>query len=111
MRVCGFNLIIFFVSISISSANLPLGTRCRLKNGSTGICVKIAECQSIQDQINSGTIKLNPPTICSQTQRTVCCPIQATVVKEAIATPSTTQAPTRISERSNSNKFFFTSTQ
>lgn len=94
------NFLLVLIFFNAAYADLPLGTRCRLKDSSLGICVSLAECKPVMDQVKSGTIRANPPTICSSTERTVCCPVG---IKST--TTTTTAAPVperlmRISERS-----------
>jgi hypothetical protein len=92
---------VFFV---YSRADLAIGTRCLLQDYSRGICVNIKTCALVMEQIRSGNeTKLS---ICSRTEKTVCCPFQqqGVVRPAALTTESTTIRPRsnlkRISEQS-----------
>lgn len=61
---------------NLVSADLPPNSRCRLVDNTPGLCIQIRKCKPVMDLINAGTIYSNPPTICSQEDQSVCCPIQ-----------------------------------
>lgn len=61
---------------NLASADLPPNSRCRLVDNTPGLCIQIRKCKPVMDSINAGTIYSNPPTICSQEDQSVCCPIQ-----------------------------------
>lgn len=96
-------IIIFALIIRLTIADLQEGARCVLRDGTTlGTCVKTFNCAFIVHQIHSGAIRLNPPTICSQSERTVCCPfapIRAPIIDNELNT-TILSPPQRISERS-----------
>lgn len=99
MRVSFKIVILIFIYCDIGTADLILGQRCRLKDNILGICLKISDCKPVMDVVRSGQIRSNPPTVCSQTQRTVCCPVD--VLKTSTTTSTTTtERPQRISEKS-----------
>jgi hypothetical protein len=91
-----------FLTQNILAQNLPEGSPCTLKDGVTrSICKKALECSTVLRQMHSGTLRTNPPVVCSATERTVCCPdfqLPAPVPVKQIV--STTSRPLRISERS-----------
>jgi hypothetical protein len=53
-----------------------VGSQCSTKSNEKGICVHIRNCPSIFDLFQRGKIKENRPKICSNTERSVCCPIE-----------------------------------
>jgi hypothetical protein len=80
---------VFFVH---SRADLAVGTRCLLQDYSRGVCKNIRSCAVVMEQIKSGSqIALS---ICSQAERTVCCPFESPVrvVPPADAEPQRTTA-------------------
>lgn len=96
-------ILIIFVFYKITAQNIPEGAQCRLRDGTAiGICTKTLECPSVVRQLQSGAIRTNPPTICSTTDRTVCCPNQQQQqqLTSINKSPVTSPRPVRISERS-----------
>ncbi|KAL7042207.1 hypothetical protein ACKWTF_001067 [Chironomus riparius] len=91
-------IIITIIYCETVTADLILGQRCRQKDNTLGICLKINDCKPVMDIIRSGQIRSNPPTVCSQTARTVCCPVAVpTTITSTSST--TTNHPMRISEK------------
>ena len=101
MRVNFKIVILIFIYCEIATADLILGQRCRLKDNTLGICLKINDCKPVMDVVRAGQIRSNPPTVCSQTARTVCCPVDASKTSTTTSTTTTTtERPQRISEKS-----------
>lgn len=74
-------VIILSILICDVSAHLPKYARCRLRDG-TGLCALVEECQPILDLISRGAHRTSPPLICSQTEKTVCCPESGLIRKK-----------------------------
>ena len=99
MSVCCFKIVILiFIYCYTGTADLILGQRCRLKD-TIGICLKINDCKPVMETVRAGQIRSNPPIVCSQTERTVCCPVAAPTTSSSTST-TTTERPQRISEKS-----------
>jgi hypothetical protein len=94
-------LILLLCIYATTEGNLPLGTRCLLRDNSTGICAQITNCEYVMEQVRLKTVKLDPPLVCSQSDRSVCCPIQSRI---KVTTSTTTARPMRISEKSKLKK-------
>lgn len=101
MRTSSFKLVILiFIYCHTGTTDLILGQRCRFKDNSLGICLKINDCKPVMDIVRTKQIRSNPPTVCSQTERTVCCPISLSTSTSTTTSTTTTELPMRISEKS-----------
>jgi hypothetical protein len=107
------SLLIVCVVFVRSRADLAVGTRCLLSDSSSGLCVNVRNCSVVMEQIKSGSeIALS---MCSQAERTVCCPFESPVGIDAavaadvkiarLVTPLelTVKSKKRISEQSEKN--------
>ncbi|XP_070509411.1 venom protease-like [Chironomus tepperi] len=88
-----FFLILFCFNFSYSS-DLSVGDSCTLKSGASGTCQEWKECSIIRDLWKRRAISRAHVTICSQPQRTVCCPfsLDDETTTERTTTTTTTQA-------------------
>lgn len=95
-------LLLFFVIQSFANSNLPNGSPCYLKNGTSGICVEISGCPSIRNLLSKGVISRIHVTVCNKSKRFLCCPLPPPE-EETTIKPVFTNAiqKNRISERSN----------
>lgn len=73
-----------------------LFTAC-IVSGAQGECKLLTDCPVA---LNEFTKLKKMPSICDKKYRTICCPIELTSKILSPSTPTTTQAPQRISEKS-----------
>jgi len=84
-------------------ADLPPNSRCRLVDNTPGLCIQIRKCKPVMDSINAGTIYSNPPTICSQEDQSVCCPIQDLLSVRSMSNRAEEATPASSGEKEESN--------
>lgn len=96
-------VLIFLASSYEIVADIALNSRCTMNDRTTiGVCLKVVDCPSVLRHLNAGTIRANPPSICSNIERTVCCPqsIQQQPITNYAANSTIIPRPLRVSERS-----------
>jgi hypothetical protein len=84
-------LFVLLVSVySVSTQNLPLGSECTASNNVPGTCTLFASCAPVMAQVKAKTLQINPPVVCNQSLRIVCCPLPTTTTTTTTTTTSTT---------------------
>lgn len=95
--------IIFLIfTLKSSHGDIAEGERCIMRDGTTvGVCLKTFECTPVLMQLHAGTLRTNPPTICSLTARTVCCPFSnKQPISNSPVNSTIENRPLRISQKS-----------
>ena len=102
LAMCTSVLKIFCLILIIqnfANADLELHSRCRTTANESGICTEVRKCKTVFDAIIAGTDQSNKPTVCSQQDQTVCCPIQSPLTVRSTDNRAAATTETNIEEK------------
>lgn len=90
-----FNFLLFFCA---ANGDLPRYSRCIASQDVKGMCVSLDECKIVKEQVRTNTIRSNPPKVCSQIDKTLCCPVTGLENISRATQPTVTEVNTHFYE-------------